>query len=69
MVYTISEEFYKSLPNKPNFNALTEFHLDIYAGGGTILPYTGYIEVEVEIPRSDNGSMSDFALVLVTETT
>ena len=69
MVSTISEEFYNSLPNKPNLNALTEFQLDIYAAGGTTLPYTGYIEVEVEIPRSDNGSISVVAPVLVTETT
>ena len=65
MVSTISEEFYITHCPKPNLNALTEFQLDIYAAGGTTLPYTGYIE----IPRSDNGSISVVVPVLVTETT
>ena len=69
MVSTISEEFYNAMSNKPVLKALTEFQLDVYAAGGASLPYTGYVEVEVRIPRSNSDPISVVAPVLVTETT
>ncbi|XP_061180597.1 uncharacterized protein LOC133189209 [Saccostrea echinata] len=50
MVTCMSEEFYHSLSHKPELHSIADFELKVYSAEGSTLPYSGYVEVEFQVP-------------------
>jgi len=67
MISSVSEQFYQTMPDKPEMKQLSDFELNITAANGDNVPYCGYIEVEVAIPRLNDVSL--WVLMLVVRDT
>lgn len=50
MVSTISDHVLRNMKPVPEVKNLKEFQLSVSVAGGTKLPYSGYVEVEVKLP-------------------
>jgi hypothetical protein len=50
MVSTVSDHVLKLMKPVPVVNNLEEFQLSDDVAGGSKLPYSGYVEVEIQIP-------------------
>lgn len=57
MVTTMSQSVYENMPVKPEILSLDTLQLEIKAAGGTTLPYSGYIEAEINVPFLQNKPM------------
>jgi hypothetical protein len=57
MVSTVSDHVLKLMKPVPVVNNLEEFQLSDDVAGGSKLPYSGYVEVEIQIPFIQNGPM------------
>ena len=66
VVTTISEYYYKTMENKPELHSMDNFGIKVTAANGGMLPYTGYIEAEIEV---ENVADPITTLVLVTPPT
>ena len=69
MISSMSEEFYNSLDPKPTLQSLTDFRLDVYGADGNLLPYSGYVEIEICLPFIEKGLNTISVPILVTPTT
>jgi len=67
MISSVSEQFYQTMPDRPELKKLSDFELNITAANGISVPYSGYIEVEVAIPHLKDGSI--WVLMLVVRDT
>lgn len=63
MVTCMSEKFYQSLQCKPKLHDIEDFELKVYSADGNSLPFSGYVEVELQI------SFLSMKHVFVTEVT
>ena len=54
MVSTVSDHVLKLMKPVPVVKNLEEFQLSVSVAGGSKLPYSGYVEVEVQIPFIQN---------------
>lgn len=50
MVTCMSEKFYQSLQCKPKLYDIEDFELKVYSADGNSFPFSGYVEVELQIP-------------------
>ena len=63
MITTVSESFYRSLPNKPTLQEL-QILLDISVADGSKLNYLGFIDAEISVPFLSDFSLSVPVLVV-----
>ena len=66
VVTTISDYYYKTMKNRPELHSMDKFGIRVTAANGGFLPYTGYIEAEIEV---ENVPEPITTLVLVTPPT
>ena len=50
MITCISEKFYHSLSHKPELRSIDDFDLKVFSAEGSSLPFSGYVEVELQVP-------------------
>ena len=46
----MSEKFYHSLSHKPELLSIDDFDLKVFKAEGSSLPFSGYVEVELQVP-------------------
>ena len=64
MITCISEEFHESLNPIPELHSISEFGLTIHSANGTVLPYSGFVELEICVPCFGSSSYAIPALVV-----
>lgn len=64
MVTCISEEFFKCLNPMPTLHDMSELGLNVQSANGSLLPYSGYVELEICVPCFGNSSYAIPALVV-----
>ena len=50
MISTITQEFIGQMIPEPTIHMLDDFNLEVKGVGGQILPYLGYVIVDVHVP-------------------
>ena len=50
MISTVTQEFVGQLVPEPTIHTLDDFDLEVKGVGGQILPYLGYVIVDVRVP-------------------
>lgn len=68
MITSISKSFYESLNPVPELHDITEFGLSVIGANGCKLPYKGYIEADISVPRLGKNSVNKIPLLVVTNT-
>ena len=63
MITCISEEF-QSLNPIPELHSISEFGLTIHSANGTVLPFSGFVELEMCVPWFGSSSYAIPALVV-----
>ncbi|XP_053389926.1 uncharacterized protein LOC128552882 [Mercenaria mercenaria] len=63
----MSENFYRSMTDRPELRSLEDFDIDIYCANGQEVPYSGYIELGVKVPSLNDEEA--VALILIVPQT
>lgn len=64
MVTCISEEFFKCLNPMPDLHDMSELGLNVQSANGSLLPYSGYVELKICVPCFSNSLYAIPALVV-----
>ena len=64
MITCISEKFHKSLNPVPELHSISDFVLTIHSANRTVLPYSGFAELEICVPCFGSSSSAIPAFVV-----
>lgn len=64
MISTVTQEFIGQLVPEPTIHTLDDFDLEVKGAGGQLLPYLGYVIVDVRVPFLEDKSLQMPLLVV-----